>query len=142
LDNSIEESYEGINQLVKGFKFLSVIIIAISLLGQLGIALYNAETRTKEIGIRKVLGAHIKSIIMLLLKGTLITLTISTLIATPLAYMFFNETFWTMTVAKTTNEGLVLAKGIVFLGSLVVLIVIIQTWKVANRNPTESLRSE
>ena len=142
LDDSIEESYEGLNQLVKGFKFLSIIIIAISLLGQLGIALYNAETRTKEIGIRKVLGARIKTIIMLLLKGTLITLSISTLIAAPLAYLFFNETFWIMTAAKTTNEVLVLAKGILLLGSLVVFIVIVQTWRVAKANPTESLRSE
>ena len=142
LNDSIEDSYEGLNQLVIGFKFLSIIIIAISLLGQLGIALYNAETRTKEIGIRKVLGARVKSIILMLLKGTLITLTISALIGAPLAYLFLNETFWSNTVAKTSLHGVVLAQGMIILGSLVVLIVIIQTWRVAQANPSESLRSE
>ncbi|MGW8122457.1 ABC transporter permease [Roseivirga echinicomitans] len=142
LTDSIEESYNEINQLLKGFKFLSIIIIAISLLGQLGIALYNAETRTKEIGIRKVLGARVKNIILMLLKGTLITLVISALIGAPLAYLFLNETFWSMTVVETSFHGLVLAQGIILLGSLVVFIVIIQTWRVAQANPSESLRSE
>ncbi|WP_323757324.1 FtsX-like permease family protein [Roseivirga sp.] len=142
LNDSIEESYNGISQIVKGFKFLSVIIIAISLLGQLGIALYNAETRTKEIGIRKVLGARVKNIILMLLKGTLITLTISAFIGAPLAYLFLNESFWSMTVVETSFHGLVLAQGILLLGSLVVFVVIAQTWRVAQANPTESLRSE
>ena len=142
LNDSIEESYNGINQLLKGFKFLSIIIIAISLLGQLGIALYNAETRTKEIGIRKVLGARVKNIILMLLRGTLITLTISALLGSPLAYLFLNKTFWDMSVVKTNFEGLILAQGVLLLGSLVVFIVIVQTWRVAQANPSESLRSE
>ncbi|WP_339608945.1 FtsX-like permease family protein [uncultured Roseivirga sp.] len=142
LNDSIKESYEGLNQLVNGFKFLSIIIIAISLLGQLGIALYNAETKTKEIGIRKVLGARVKSIILMLLRGTLITLVISALIGAPLAYLFLNETFWSMAVVETGFHGLVLAQGILLLGGLVVFIVIVQTWRVAQANPSESLRSE
>ncbi|KOF03590.1 hypothetical protein OB69_06860 [Roseivirga seohaensis subsp. aquiponti] len=142
LNDSIEESYNNINQVVKAFKFLSVIIISISLLGQLGIALYNAETRTKEIGIRKVLGARVKSIILLLLKGTLTSLVIAALIGAPLAYLFLQETFWLSSLIKPQYEGLVLAQGVLLLGSLVVLIVIIQTWRVAQANPSESLRSE
>ncbi|KYG80703.1 ABC-type lipoprotein release transport system permease subunit [Roseivirga ehrenbergii] len=142
LNDSIEDSYNDVNQIVKGFQFLSIIIISISLLGQLGIALYNAETRTKEIGIRKVLGARVKSIILLLLKGTLTTLVIAALIGTPLAYLFLQNTFWTSFVLKPDYEGLVLAQGILLLGSLVVFIVIVQTWRVAQANPSESLRSE
>jgi ABC-type antimicrobial peptide transport system permease subunit len=142
LKDSIEKSYEGLNQLIKGLKFLSVIIIAISLLGQLGIALYYAETRSKEIGIRKVLGARIKSIILMLLKGTIITLVIATLVATPLAYLFINDTFWSMSTIRPNFEGLILAEGILLLSGLVIFIVITQTWRVANANPSESLRSE
>ena len=142
LNDSIEESYKDVNQIIKVFQFLSIVIISISLVGQLGIALYNAETRTKEIGIRKVLGARVKSIILLLLKGTLATLVIAALIGTPLAYLFLQNTFWTSFVLKPDYEGLVLAQGILLLGSLVVFVVIVQTWRVAQANPSESLRSE
>ncbi len=142
LNDSIEESYEGLNQLIIGFKFISIVIIAISLLGQLGIALYNAERRMKEIGIRKVLGARIKNIIIMLLKGTLITLVVSTLLGAPLAYMFLTGTFWQNSVVKTNYHGLILAQGVILLSGLIIVIVIIQTWRVASLNPTESLRSE
>ncbi|KYG76545.1 FtsX-like permease family protein [Roseivirga echinicomitans] len=142
VNDSIEDSYNDVNQIVKVFQFLSIIIISISLLGQLGIALYNAETRTKEIGIRKVLGARAKSIILLLLKGTLTTLVIAALIGTPLAYLFLQNTFWTSFVLKPDYEGLVLVQGILLLGSLVVFVMIVQTWRVAQANPSESLRSE
>ncbi|WP_421978196.1 FtsX-like permease family protein [Roseivirga seohaensis] len=142
LNDSIEDSYNDVNQIVKLFQFLSIIIISISLLGQLGIALYNAETRTKEIGIRKVLGARVKSIISLLLKGTLATLVIAALIGAPLAYLFLQQTFWLSPLIKPQYEGLVLAQGVLLLGSLVVFVVIAQTWRVAQANPSESLRSE
>ena len=78
----------------------------------------------------------------MLLRGTLITLVISALIGAPLSYLFLNETFWSMAVVKTSFHGLVLAQGILLLGSLVVFIVIVQTWRVAQANPSESLRSE
>lgn len=142
LNDSIKERYSTLSQMLDVFSFLAAVIICISLLGQLGMALYNAETRVKEIGIRKVLGAQTFKIIFLLLKGTLISLTIASLIGIPLAYIFVKNIFWNSLVVKVNSEAFTILKGVIYLATLVVFIVIIQTWRVASSNPAQSLRNE
>jgi len=138
LDKPIDEFIN----LIKAQGFMSFAIIAISLLGQLGISLYNAETRVKEIGIRKVLGAKISSIIRLLLKGTIIPLIIAGMVASPIAYLLFQDG-----IAQDMRTPLEIGPGIfiqslLLLGALVTGVVVSQTWRVASLNPTESLRAE
>ncbi|GAB5523331.1 MAG: ABC transporter permease [Roseivirga sp.] len=142
LDNAIEDSYRQLQDVIKLLSFLGIVIIGISLLGQLGMALYNAETRVKEIGVRKVLGARLFSIVKLLLKSTLISLVIASVIATPGIIYFFREVIF-VGMRVTTDIGIPeLGTGILLLSLFVILLVVIQTRKIAMANPAESLRNE
>ncbi|NVK83292.1 MAG: ABC transporter permease [Cytophagia bacterium] len=142
LTDTIREKYSILKNLISVLKFIALIVVSIALLGQLGIALYSAETRIKEIGIRKVLGSSTNKIIQLLLKGTLISLLVAMVIALPLSYLFIKNTFWNGLALKVQNEFLALTWGNLLLAGLLVVIVISQTYQVASSNPSKSLRNE
>ena len=137
-----EESFKGLNNIIKIMSFLGFCIILISLLGQLGMALYNAETRVKEIGIRKVLGAKVRVIMSLLLKNTLITLVIAVLIAAPLAYQFFQVSFMGEMNSTLKMTPLLFLRAILAFALVLVGIVLALTWQTTRLNPSESLRNE
>lgn len=142
LDSLINSTYSSMNNAIKIVSFIAGCIILISLLGQLGMALFNAQSRIKEIGIRKVMGASLNKVVRLILKNTLQTILISSIIAIPLAYLIF-----TVLVAPEMREPLSigawqLIKGALFLTIILVSVVISQTWRVANLNPSTSLRNE
>lgn len=142
LDRAIESSYSQLQDAIRLLSFLGIVIIGVSLLGQLGMALYNAETRVKEIGIRKVLGARLLSILQLLLKNTLISLTIAVFIAVPCVIYFFREVIFVGMRVTTSIGAVELSRGIFSLSVLVTFLVIVQTRRVAMTNPAESLRNE
>ncbi|MFT6873869.1 MAG: putative ABC transport system permease protein, partial [Roseivirga sp.] len=142
VDDQIKNSYVEFQGIMKVIWFLGISIILISVLGQLGIALYNAESRVKEIGIRKVLGAAIGQILKLLLKGTLSTLVISVLIAAPLAYLFVGSFIMPQIAIDAHISVLAAVQGFLGLSIMVVVVIIAQTWRTARLNPSESLKSE
>jgi putative ABC transport system permease protein len=107
----------------------------------LGMATYTTERRTKEVGIRKVLGAKNFNIALLLSKEFLITLVISVLIAAPLS--FFLNNFW----LQNFPNRVVFGWGTVFLGVLILLglgllTIGSQTIRAAKRNPVDAIRIE
>jgi putative ABC transport system permease protein len=121
--------------------YFSALAIVISCLGLLGMATYTAESRKKEVGIRKVLGADINSLIILLSRGFMYMLGIAICIATPLAYLANN--LWLQKFANRVSfsadivlisVGIVLLLGILTIGS--------QTWRAARSNPVKTLRAE
>jgi len=116
-------------------------VVAISLLGQLGMALYHAQTRVKEIGVRKVLGARLRSIIGRLLKGTIISLIIASLIATPLAYLA-GSNFTPVDGIDLEVTPFSMISGFALFVLLVCGVIVLQTWRIASQNPSESLRYE
>lgn len=142
LDNYLHKPMAEFENLIKVMRFLAFTIIAISLLGQLGIALYNAETRVKEIGIRKVLGAKIESIIRLLLRGTIIPILIASAIAGPLAHLLFSQGMAASFRNPLRPGPWLFIQGILLLAAIILLVIVSQTWRVARLNPTESLRNE
>ncbi|MEO1451180.1 MAG: FtsX-like permease family protein, partial [Bacteroidota bacterium] len=131
-----------------GFRLLSWIVgvvtfvgVVIACLGLLGMAVFATETRTKEIGIRKVLGAAVGQLVWLLSKRFILILGLATLFALPLAYLI-NQTWlmevsyrmpwsWTPLIA---GAGLLLGMGAFTIGSLIV--------RKAMGNPVEALRYE
>lgn len=141
LDQSINDSYKGETRLYTLFKIFASLAMCISCLGLWGLATLAAQQRTKEIGIRKVLGASVNAIAMLLSKDFLLMVVIALAIAAPLAYYFMDS--WLQTFAYRINIGLAV---FVFAGmvSIVIalLIVSVQTLKAAFANPVDSLRSE
>ena len=141
LDRNIEQQYTSEQHLGKIFMIFSLFAIFIASLGLLGLTAYITEQRTKEIGIRKVLGASIPEILLLLSKEFTKWVIIGNIIAWPIAYFIITK--WLQNFAYKTNIGIwiFLISGII--AFLIALITIsTQTIKAASSNPVKSLRYE
>ncbi|MFC2126611.1 ABC transporter permease [Bacteroidota bacterium] len=141
LDENYNIQYGQDQQEARIFGIFSILAVIIACMGLFGITLYATLRRTKEIGIRKVMGAPVTNILQLLTKESVVLLIISSVIAVPIAYWFVNNqleeyanrikiTPWLFTVPVL----------IVILISL--LTVAYQTVKTALANPVKSLRYE
>ncbi len=121
--------------------FFAVLAILISCLGLFGLASFVAEQRTKEIGIRKVLGASVAQLWQLLSRDFVVLVVISCLLAIPLAYYFAHD--WLQSYAYRTELHWWIFAAAVF-GALVITLLTVsyQTIKAALMNPVKSLRSE
>jgi putative ABC transport system permease protein len=123
------------------FGIFSILAIVVACLGLLGLSSYSAEQRTREIGIRKVMGATVSSIVALLSRETLLLILIATLISVPVAWITMGK--WLESFAfriKMDPFIFILA----FLGALLIalLTVSIQAINAALANPADSLRYE
>jgi len=141
LNDMLDQSLYQFKNIIKAVMFVLCAIITITIMGQIGMSMYMAKAKEKEIGVRKVLGANFKQVINLILKGTYVQLIISALIACPLAYMFYINAVPSFTIPlKIGVEDFVL--GFSFFSLIVLGLITYQTWSSANRNPTESLHYE
>jgi ABC-type antimicrobial peptide transport system permease subunit len=127
-----------VSKLSNAFAFLAIVI---SCLGLLGLTMFTTEQRTKEIGIRKILGAPLASLFNLLSKELFILIFIAIVIASPLAWYVMNG--WLQAYAYKIDITIWI---FVFAGMLAVLIALVtigfQTFKALLVNPVKSLRSE
>jgi putative ABC transport system permease protein len=141
-DERIERAYAEYSVIFTIVGFLAFITVSIAALGLLGMAVYTAETRLKEISIRKVLGATESNLIKLLAKGFMWLLVIAALIAMPITYFLFD----TVVLAESVNRiniGIVeLFSGVILIFSIGLLTIGSQTYKAAKSNPADTLRSE
>jgi ABC-type antimicrobial peptide transport system permease subunit len=121
--------------------FFAVLAIFISCLGLFGLASFIAEQRTKEIGVRKVLGASVSSLWRLLSIDFIVLVVISCVIATPVAYYFLQKWLQKFTYHTSISWWVFAASS---LGALAItlLTVSFQAIKAALMNPVKSLRSE
>ena len=104
-------------------------------------ATYTAETRRKEITVRKVLGSSVFQVIVLLSQGYMILLGIAVVIAVPIAYIVNN--IWLQNFASRISIApWDLLLDIMALAAVSFLIVLSQAWKISNANPAKSLRTE
>ena len=120
---------------------LAFLAVFISCLGLLGMATYTAETRQKEIGVRKILGSSVFQIIVLLSKGFIVMLGIAVIIATPVAY-FLNMMWLNFFPSRVSISPAILLMSISALTAISMLIVLSQGWRVSRANPVNSLRME
>jgi putative ABC transport system permease protein len=121
--------------------FLAGIAILISCLGLLGLAAYLARQRTKETGIRKVLGASVRNIVALFVKETAVLVVIAVLVGSPVAYIIMRS--WLERFAYRTTIGpwpFILVT--VFILSLALLTVGAQAVRAARANPVDAIRYE
>lgn len=141
LDGSIQEMYESEQRLGNIIIIFTTLAISIGCLGLFGLASYMAEKKTKEIGIRKVLGADVSRIILMLSREYVRIIIISNLIAWPLAYYAMSR--WLEGFAFRIEIGwqLFLLAGLAT--ALVALLTVsFQSVKAAVTNPAKALRSE
>ena len=141
LDETIYNLYSSEYNISKVFRFFTFLAVFISCLGLLGLASFMAEQRTKEIGIRKTLGAPLSHIILLLSKEFIKWVLLANLIALPLAYFSMNK--WLDNFVYHTDIGL----GIFILTGILALVIVLfsagyQTFKAARANPVEALHYE
>jgi len=131
-------SEEYVKRLTQVFSVLAIII---GCLGLFGFVSYIAEQRTKEIGIRKVLGASVANIWLMLSKDFVLLVMFSGVIAVPLSYLVINA--WLETYDyRITITWLIFVESIFAVLVVALLTVSYQTIAVARRNPVRSLRSE
>ncbi|MDQ2863510.1 MAG: FtsX-like permease family protein, partial [Bacteroidota bacterium] len=141
LDKAFEAQYKSEQHAGKLFNVFAGIAILISCLGLFALATYTAQVKTKEIGIRKVLGASVGGIVQLLSNDFLILIGIAILIATPVAWWVMDKWLQAFAYRITISWWMfALAGCIVALISL--LTVSFQAIKAALANPVKSLRSE
>ncbi len=119
----------------------AVLAIFISCLGLFALAAYMAEQRTKEIGIRKVLGASVSSVWLLLSKDFIILVIISCVIASPVAFYFLHNWLQQYDYRITISPFVFIMAGIAAI-AITVMTISFQAIKAALANPVESLRSE
>ena len=141
-DDYIEETYQFYVRLMRVFGFIGITSMAIAILGLLGMASYNTERRTKEIGIRKVLGAEVLQIVLLLSKGFVTLLLVSAFIALPLAYILFDQVILNVGVYRITIGAFEMSLGFLVLLTVGCGVIFSQTIRVSLSNPVKALRTE
>lgn len=141
MDENIAQFYQQEDQLALLYKIFAGIAIFISCLGLYGLVSYMAVQKTKEIGVRKVLGASVKNIIYLFSKEFTVLVLIGSMIAIPVAWYMMNHWLQNFVFRINMNAGIFI---------VAILVSIIIAWiavgyksvKAAMANPVKSLRSE
>lgn len=140
-DAEYQKQYQNeqvVGKLSNAFAFLAIFI---SCLGLLGLAMFTAEQRVKEIGIRKVLGASVGSLFALLSKEFLILVLIALCIASPLAWFFMYKWLQGYSYRTSIEWWIFVLSGVIAI--LIALVTVsFQSVKVALMNPVRSLKSE
>ncbi len=141
LDETIANFYRSEKSLSKLLQWAMGLSVLISCLGLLGLVIYTTNRRTKEIGIRKVLGASLAELNVLLCKDFLLLVCIAFVIAAPIAAWLLND--WLQDFAYRTGlSWWVFALSGTGMIVLALIIMSIRTMATAMKNPVKSLRTE
>ena len=139
-DEEIEAAYSEFSSMIKIIGFLAFLAISIASMGLFGMVVFTTETRLKEIGIRKVMGASSGNLVFLLSRGFLTLLSISALIALPVTYAFFENVVLRRFPYHTPVQIAELLVGLLAVLLIAFLLIGSQTLKAARSNPVEVLK--
>ena len=141
VDEVLEESYHQENLFTKQILLFSLLAILISIIGVFGMTMFESEYRRKEIGIRKVFGSSTKEILMMFNRRYLFILLGCFVVAAPIGYMV--GVHWLEDFAvRTQISPLVFLVAFLLIGLITMLTVTYQSWKNANENPINSIKTE
>ncbi len=141
LNEDFQKNYEADNRLAGIVSNFTIIAILISCLGLFGLATFSAEQRTKEIGVRKVLGASVGNVVSLLSKEFLKLVFIAIVIASPVTWFVMNK--WLQDFAyRTSISWQVFAITTIAALLIAILTISFQAIRAAVSNPVKSLRTE
>ena len=141
LDQDFQEQYVAEKRVATLSQLFAIIAIIISSLGLLGLAAFSAERRVKEISIRKVNGAKISEVMVMLNRDYVKWVAIAFVIAMPIAYYAMNKWLENFAYKTTISWWIFALAGLLALG-IALLTVSWQSWRAATRNPVEALRYE
>jgi len=140
-DDYYNQQYKSDQQFAKVFSLFTVLAIVIACLGLFGLSSYMTVRRTKEIGIRKILGASVNQIALLMSREFVLIVLVANVLAFPIAYLVMQE--WLKGFAYRINLGLMAFIFPALCTGVVALITIsFQSIKAAVVNPVDSLKSE
>lgn len=141
LNEQYNQMFDKEARLGKVFTIFTLLAILVACLGLFGLAAYTSEQRTKEIGIRKAMGASTSNVVGMLTREFTKLVLLSFLLAIPIAWYFMNE--WLKAFAYKTDMGVwpFLIAGLMAI-MIAWLTVTYQSFRAARANPVESLRNE
>ncbi len=141
LEDSINQKYDAEKRLGRIFGYLAFLCIFIACMGLLGLSVFVAEQRTKEIGIRKVMGAEIHHIFFLMTREFMGLVAISTIFAMPISWYLLDK--WLQSFAYRVQVGWIwLLSGAVIGLTIAFLTIAWQAFKAARSNPVNALQYE
>lgn len=141
LDERLENLYTEERRTARISLTFSILAILIASLGLFGLTLYTTEKKTREIGIRKVLGARVLNVITLIVKNISFLMLISTLLAWLASYKIMSN--WLEDFPYRINLSLWIFIGAAMIAYIVALITVsMQAYRAAKANPADSLRYE
>ena len=140
-DDFFQSMYEKEEKLASSISFFSLIAIALTCMGILGQIFMISLNRKKEIGIRKINGARVSEVLVMLNKDFVKWVLIAFVLATPIAWYTMNKWLENFAYKTTLSWWIFALAGLLALG-IALLTVSFQSWKAATRNPVEALRYE
>lgn len=141
LDQRLQNMYKKDERLMNAFSSFSILAILIAALGLFGLITSMAETKVKEIGIRKVNGARISEILIMLNKDFIILVAIAFIIAFPVSWYILHKWLQNFSYKTELSWWIFGLSGILAFG-IALLTVSWQSWRASTRNPVEALRYE
>jgi putative ABC transport system permease protein len=141
VDDAYDAQYVSESRFGKLFLIFAALAIVLSCLGLVGLSAFSTAQRTKEIGIRKVLGSSVPEILGLLSKDFLVLIVVAVVIAIPVSWLSMNKWLEGFAYRITISWWLFAVAGIT-VASVALASIAYQTLKAANANPVNSLKSE
>ncbi|RRA99971.1 ABC transporter permease [Larkinella rosea] len=141
-DQEFGNNYKSENIISKLANYFAFLAIFISCLGLFGLAAFTAEQRTKEIGIRKVLGASITNIVLMLSKDFLVLVLLSSVVALPVAWWAMDSWLEKFATNRIDIEWWMLAVAVLASLAIALFTISFQSIKAALMNPVKSLKTE
>ncbi|HEX2535949.1 MAG TPA: ABC transporter permease [Chitinophagaceae bacterium] len=141
LDDQVQKQYEADRLFGRTFALFAVLAIIVACLGLFGLVSFVTTQRTKEIGIRKVSGAGVRHILLLLTRDFIKPILIALLLALPVSYYFVRQWLQDFAFKIDISAGMfLLPAGVILLIALVTINT--KTFRIATANPMRSLRTE
>lgn len=141
LDESFRQQYNNVEKLKTLFMCFSLVAIFISCFGLFGLTVFIIQRRTKEIGVRKIVGAYMLDVIILICKDLLIWILSAIVLSIPLAWIIMHK--WLENFAYKIDLSWWIFTVAGLLTMLIALLTVSwQSWRVATRNPVKALRYE
>lgn len=139
--DQVRETFAGMTDALRILGLFAFLIVTIASLGLLGMASYSAETRVREVGIRKVVGAEVRTLVALLSREYLVLIGLATLIAVPVAFLLTSK-YLALFAEHVAIGPVTILAGLAPVIILALVTVGSQTLRAALANPAEVLRAE
>ena len=141
LDDDLQQTYVDEFRFISQVKFFAIICIIITVIGVFSLTMFETEYRRKEIGIRKVMGSSVGSIVRLFAMRYTVPLVVSFVVAAPVGWWLSMQ--WLQSFAEHTPlHWWLFPLSFVGVSAVVIATVVAQSWRVATQNPVESIKTE